>query len=99
MEQRPNEGKFDFDRNGRLSPADWDRLLSRLDEEIREAEEAAARKAGWSEEMDELYFFDMEDFAEEETEGEIEEEEEGGEENEGEQDEEIPEWEMDLDAF
>ena len=44
-----------FDENCRLSPQEWDRLLSQLDEEIRQAEEAAARKAGWSEECDELW--------------------------------------------
>ena len=71
------ESPIRFDENGRLSPADWDRLLSQLDEEIRQAEEAAARRAGWSEECDELW---DEPFLEEE--GEAEEEEEQDEEEE-----------------
>ena len=97
MEQKPAAEKFAFDQNGKLSPAEWDRLLSRLDEEIRQAEEAAARRVGWSEEMDERYFFEMEDFAEEE---EIEEEGDEENEEEGEEpEEEIPEWELDLDSF
>ena len=50
------EAPIRFDEHGKLSPADWDRLLSRLDEEIRQAEEAAARKAGWTEECDELWY-------------------------------------------
>ena len=91
MEQKEVE-KFSFDQNGKLSPAEWDRLLSRLDEEIRQAEEAAARKAGWSEERDELYFFEMEGFEEETDEEAVEAEEEPEE-------EEIPEWELDLDGF
>ena len=85
-----NPAAFPFDERGRLPAAEWDRLLSQLDEEIRQAEEAAARKAGWSEEMDELYFFDVEDFAEEEEESECEEEQE---------EEELSEWELDLDSF
>ena len=88
MERKETE-KFPFDENGRLPPAEWDRLLSLLDEEIRQAEEAAARRVGWSEERDELYFFEMEGF-EEETDEETEEEGEP---------EEIPEWELDLDGF
>ena len=74
-----------FDENGRLSPADWDRLLSQLDEEIRQAEEAAARRAGWSEECDELW---DEDFVEEVEEVEEKQEEE----------EELEEY-LDLDGF
>ena len=59
--------KFAFDKNGGLPPEEWDRLLSRLDEEIAQAEEAAARKAGWSEEReDELFFFFDEEAPEEE---------------------------------
>ena len=77
-----------FDENGRLSPADWDRLLSQLDEEIRQAEEAAARRAGWSEECDELW---DEPFMEEEEEAEEEEEQ-------GEEEEELEEY-LDLDGF
>ena len=82
------ESPIRFDENGRLSPADWDRLLSQLDEEIRQAEEAADRRAGWSEECDELW---DEPFLEEEE--EAEEEEEQGEE------EEEPEEYLDLDGF
>ena len=83
------ESPIRFDENGRLSPADWDRLLSQLDEEIRQAEEAAARRAGWSEECDELW---DEPFMEEEEEAEEEEEEQGEEEEE-------PEEYLDLDGF
>ena len=92
MTHRSNEEKFAFDQNGRLSPEEWDRLFSRLDEEIRQAEENSARKAGWSEAMDELWADDL--WAEEMP----EEGEELEEENE-ESEEEIPEWEMDMDAF
>ena len=71
-----------FDEHGKLSPGDWDRLLSQLDEEIRQAEEAAARKAGWTEECDELWdeaaIFDEE--CEEEGDEESGEEQEDGEE-------------------
>lgn len=94
MEQKPNAEKFAFDQNGKLSSSEWDRLLSQLDEEIRQAEEAAARKAGWSEEVDELWFFDEEVMDDEEAEEEAE-----GEEEDGEEEEELPEWELDLDAF
>ena len=90
MEQKPDTEKIAFDQNGKLSSSEWDRLLSRLDEEIRQAEEAAARKAGWSEEMDELWFFDEEVPEEEEAEEDTEEEEEA---------EEELEEELDLDAF
>ena len=79
------EAPIRFDENGRLSPADWDRLLSQLDEEIRQAEEAAARRAGWSEECDELW---DEDFVEEVEEVEEKQEEE----------EELEEY-LDLDGF
>ena len=92
MERRPDEGKFSFDENGRLSPQEWDRLLSRLDEEIRQAEEESARKAGWSEEADELW---ADDLWEEEPEEDEEIEEDDGEGSE----EELAEWELDLDAF
>ncbi len=67
-----------FDENGKLSPQDWDRLLSRLDEEIRQAEEAAARKAGWTEECDELW--DEEALFQEEEEEETDEEQNDDEE-------------------
>ena len=82
------ESPIRFDENGRLSPADWDRLLSQLDEEIRQAEEAAARRAGWSEECDELW---DEPFLEEEEEAEEEEEQD-------EEEEELEEY-LDLDGF
>ena len=82
------ESPIRFDENGRLSPADWDRLLSQLDEEIRQAEEAAARRAGWSEECDELW-----------DEPFLEEEEESEEEEEQDEEEEEPEEYLDLDGF
>ena len=90
--EKKQEEKFAFDKNGRLSPEEWDRLFSRLDEEIRQAEEESARRAGWSEEMDELWADDL--WVEECPEEEGEESEESEE-----SDEEIPEWEMDMDAF
>ena len=68
-----------FDENGKLSPQDWDRLLSQLDEEIRQAEEAAARKAGWTEECDELRNEDAL-FQDEEEEEETDEEQDDDEE-------------------
>ena len=78
-----------FDENCRLSPQDWDRLFSQLDEEIRQAEEAAARKAGWSEECDELW--DIESLFREEEEEEESDEEQG--------DDEEPEEYWDPDDF
>ena len=93
MERRPEEEKFAFDRNGGLPSEEWDRLLRRLDEEIRQAEEDSARKAGWSEEMDELWADDL--WGEEAPEEDEEPEEEDGEES----DEEVAEWDLDLDAF
>ena len=68
-----------FDENGKLSPQDWDRLLSQLDEEIRQAEEAAARKAGWTEACDELWYEDAL-FQDEEEEEETDEEQDDDEE-------------------
>ena len=68
-----------FDEKGKLSPQDWDRLLSQLDEEIRQAEEAAARKAGWTEECDELWYEDAL-FQDEEEEEETDEEQDDDEE-------------------
>ena len=80
MDEKP----IRFDEHGKLSPEDWDRLLSRLDEEIRQVEEAAARKAGWTEECDELFFLDedalFDEECEEEGEEEPEEEQEDGDE-------------------
>lgn len=77
MDEKP----IRFDEHGKLSPEDWDRLLSRLDEEIRQAEEAAARKAGWTEECDELWYEDalFEEECEEEGEADSEEEQEDDE--------------------
>ena len=82
------ESPIRFDENGHLSPAEWDRLLSQLDEEIRQAEEAAARRAGWSEECDELW-----------DEPFMEEEEEAEEEEEQDEEQEEPEEYLDLDGF
>ena len=90
-EKKSGEPIVRFDENGRLSPTDWERLLNQLDEEIRQAEEASARKAGWSEAADELFFFD-EIFEEEGCETDAEEEEMP-------EDPEEMEMELDLDAF
>ena len=54
-------------------------MLSQLDEEIRQAEEAAARKAGWTEACDELWYEDAL-FQDEEEEEETDEEQDDDEE-------------------
>ena len=88
-----DERGFAFDVNGGLPSAQWDALLRRLDEEIRQLEEKDARAAGWSEEADELLMADEvwgEELPEEEEELFDEEEEE---------EELLDELELDLDAF